>query len=101
MEDFRNKLVLELEDFNKNVDETLKKAGQIRLERESEFAGRQTDNVIDLEKDLPDNADVFTQSYTKFDFKNKQPGTDRQAIPDLEISQDDFKVDHDGKKLEN
>ena len=85
MEDFRNKLVLELEDFNKNVDETLKKAGQIRLERESEHA-REPDNVIDLEKDIPDNADVFTQSYTKFDFKNKAPCSDRQAIPDLEIS---------------
>ena len=33
MEDFRNKLVQELEDFNKNVDKTLKVAGELRLER--------------------------------------------------------------------
>lgn len=35
MEDFRNKLVLELEEFNKNVDQTLKAAGELHLEQES------------------------------------------------------------------
>lgn len=97
MEDFRNKLVIELEEFNKNVDEALKKAGEIRLERESEYA-RDMGQVIDLERETKDERDVFTHSQTKFDFKNKQATTDRQAIPNIDISQDDLDLDEVGLK---
>jgi len=66
MEDFRNKLVQEMEEFNQNVDKTLKVAGELRLERES--ADGQP-GVIDLEKDGKEDRDMFTQSYTNFEFK--------------------------------
>lgn len=56
MEEFRKKLVFELEEFNKNVDEKLKAAGELHLEQESD--GQQ----IDLEKDgvLRNAEDMFT-----------------------------------------
>ena len=66
MEDFRNKLVQEMEEFNQNVDKTLKVAGELRLERES--ADGQP-GVIDLEKDGKEDRDMFIQSYTNFEFK--------------------------------
>ena len=66
MEDFRNKLVLELEDFNQNVDKTLNRVGELRLERESADG---MPGAIDLEKDGKEAGDMFTQSYTNFEFK--------------------------------
>lgn len=70
MEDFRNKLVQELEEFNKNADMKLKEAGELHLERESE-----DDLRIDLERDLRgDGRDLFSQSYTDFG-DNKTKGT--------------------------
>ena len=55
-----------MEEFNQNVDKTLKVAGELRLERES--ADGQP-GVIDLEKDGKEDRDMFTQSYTNFEFK--------------------------------
>ena len=68
MEDFRKKLVCELEEFNKNVDQKLKEAGELRLEQES-LDGQQ----IDLEKDgiARDGEDLFTQSYQNMKFQGK------------------------------
>lgn len=58
MEDFRNKLVSELEEFNKNVDEKLKDAGELHLEQESDG------NQVDLEKDK-NELDIFSKSYSQ------------------------------------
>ena len=72
MEDFRSKLVRELEDFNTNIDKTLKAAGTLRLERES-LNGDGA--VIDLEKDA--RPDVFTNSHTNFEFKGAMDSPDK------------------------
>lgn len=89
MEDFRNKLVQELEDFNKNVDKTLKVAGELRLERES-----LDDNggVVDLEKDA--KPDVFTNSHTNFEFKGPKESLDQKDDKQGSDKVDDEKSIH-------
>lgn len=63
MDEFRKKLVGELEDFNKNIDERLKEQGELHIEEESNGEIRQ----VDLEREGAGKGapDVFTRSFSQ------------------------------------